>query len=204
MPERWLSEADRSRFIDFPAEIPAADVITFFTLQETDLQFIRLHYGAAGRLGVALQLSALRYFGSVPDDLMKAPFPVVGFLARQLEVAPEALSAYGQRSQTRTEHLRESERHLGFHKAAVTEKNELARWLRERALEHDRPLLLLQLLCERLHAQKIVRPGLTLLERAVTTARQQAQTTTWELLAPLLSAPDREKLAQQEGSCDKT
>jgi hypothetical protein len=58
-------------------------------------------------------------------------------------------------------------------------------------MEHDRPLLLLQLLCERLHAQKIVRPGLTLLERSVTTARQQAQAATWELIAPLLSAEDR-------------
>src|SRR5262249_36437004 len=107
---------------------------------------------------------------------------------------PEDLSLYGQRSQTRTDHLREVERHLGFHKASATEKNESERWLRERALEHDRPLLLLQLLCERLHTQKIIRPGLTLLERSVTTARQQAQITTWELIAPQLKAEDRARL----------
>lgn len=194
MPEHWLSEADRSRLTGFPAEIPEADVITFFTLRETDLQFIRRHYGEAGRLAVALQLCTLRYLGFVPDDLLKTPVTVVGFLARQLELAPASLSVYGQRSQTRAEHLREVESHLGFHKAVATEKNEIDHWLLARALEHDRPLLLLQLLCEKLHAQKIVRPGLTLLERSVTTARQQAQTMTWELIAPLLSAEDRTRL----------
>jgi hypothetical protein len=60
--------------------------------------------------------------------------------------------------------------------------------------EHARPLLLLQRLCERLHAQTIVRPGLTWLERSVATAQQQAQTVTWELIAPRLNAEDRSRL----------
>jgi Domain of unknown function (DUF4158) len=97
------------------------------------------------------------------------------------------LSSYGERAQTRTSHLTEIEEHLGFHKTSAEEKKEIGHWLRERALEHDRPLLLLQLLCERLHERKITRPGLTLLERSVTVARQQAHAVTWEMIAPLLS-----------------
>src|SRR5262249_44984289 len=53
-----------------------------------------------------------------------------------------------------------------------------------------------QLLCERLHQQKIIRPGLTLLERSVTDARQQAHAVTWERIAPLLSKEDRKHLDQ--------
>jgi hypothetical protein len=117
--------------------------------------------------------------------------PVIGFLSRQLAGSPSVFASYGERSQTRTDHLQEMEQQLGFHKASQPEKAEIACWLRERALEHDRPLLLLQLLCERLHAQKMVRPGLTWLERSVATARQRAQTMTWELMAPLRSAHDR-------------
>ena len=41
----------------------------------------------------------------------------------------------------------------------------LQTWLVERALEHDQPMLLLQLACDELRRQHIVRPGLTRLER---------------------------------------
>jgi hypothetical protein len=170
MPEHWLTEVESLRLTSFPEEMPEADVVTFFTLTESDRELlIRLH-GEANRLGCALQLCMLRYLGFVPDDLQKSTASVVRFLARQLEVSPDSINSYGERSQTRTDHLQEVEHHLGFHKASAAEKQEIEHWLRDRALEHDRPLLLLQLLCERLHAQKIVRPGISLLERSVTTA----------------------------------
>jgi hypothetical protein len=193
MPEHWLTEAERVRLTNCPPEIPEADVVTFFTLTDSDRRLLAGLRGDDNRLGFALQLCTLRYLGLVPADLTQTPRPAIEFLSRQLGVAP-VLTSYGERSQTRTDHLQEIERHLGFHKSTATEKTDIEGWLRERALEHDRPLLLLQLLCEKLHTQRIVRPGLTLLERAVTTARQQAQTATWELIAPLLSQEDQTKL----------
>ena len=187
MPEHWLTEAETSRFTDYPAEISEIDLIPFFTLTDNDRKLItKLHHNP-NRLGFALQLCTLRYLGFVPNNLQGAPAPVIKFLARQLDVSPEAISSYGERAQTRTNHLTEIEEHLGFHKASAEEKKEIGHWLRERALEHDRPLLLLQLHCERLHERKITRPGLTLLERSVTIARQQAHAVTWEMIAPLLS-----------------
>jgi len=93
----------------------------------------------------------------------------------------------GERSQTRTAHLQDILAHLGFRKAHSNTLRSLKAWLVERALEHDRPTLLFQLACEKLRTDKIVRPGLTCLERLVVTARQQAQQETFRLLAPLLS-----------------
>ena len=194
MPEHWLSEAEVVRLTGYPPGVPEVDVVTFFTLTESDYKLLAGLRGDDSRLGFALQLCTLRYLGFVPADLAQVPTPVITFLAWQLAVHPDAIRSYGERSQTRTDHLQEIEHYLGFHKASATERSETKRWLRERALEHDRPLLLLQLLCERLHAQQIVRPGLTLLERSVTTARQQAQTVTWELIAPRLSAEDLTRL----------
>jgi hypothetical protein len=52
-------------------------------------------------------------------------------------------------------------------------------------LEHDRPTLLLQLACEKLRADKIVRPGPTRLERLVVAVRQEARYETFRLLEPL-------------------
>jgi Domain of unknown function (DUF4158) len=196
MPEHWLTEAEISRFTNYPAEIPEVDLIPFFTLTDDDRKLIaRLHHNP-NRLGFALQLCTLRYLGFVPNNLQGAPAPVIKFLARQLDLPPAVIDSYGVRTQTRTNHLIEIESHLGFHKTSAVEKKQIEHWLRERALEHDRPLLLLQLLCERLHEQKIIRPGLTLLERSVTTARQQAHAVTWEMIAPLLSKEDRKHLDQ--------
>ena len=49
----------------------------------------------------------------------------------------------------------------------------LGDWLVERALEHDRPIVLFRLMCDHLKAERIVRPGVTVLERLVATARPQ-------------------------------
>jgi TnpA family transposase len=145
MPERWMTEAEIVRFTSYPTEIPEADLVTFFTLSESDHGLLAALRGDDSRLGFALQLCALRYLGFVPADLSRSPSPIANFLARQLQVSPDLIQAYGERPQTRTDHLQKIERHLGFHKASAAEKNDLERWLRERAMEHDRPLLLLQL-----------------------------------------------------------
>ena len=62
--------------------------------------------------------------------------------------------------------------HLGYRKAGPEEREQLAHWLLDRALEHDRPLLLWQLACEKLAADKVVRRGVTVLERMVIAARR--------------------------------
>ena len=59
-------------------------------------------------------------------------------------------------------------------KPTATDYQKLAAWLLQRAMEHDRPLLLLQLLIKKLETSKIMRPGLTVLERMVATARNEA------------------------------
>lgn len=194
MPDHWLTETEQARLTSYPLETPQEDLVTFFTLTESDYMALARLHSDSNRLGFALQLCTLRYLGFVPNDLRKAPTAVVAFLARQLAISPEMIDSYGERSQTRTDHLQEIERYFGFHKPTSAENDEIEHWLMERALEHDRPLLLLHLLCERLHTCKIIRPGLTLLERSITDSRQRAQTATWDFVAPLLGTEDRRKL----------
>ncbi len=95
------------------------------------------------RLGFALQLCALRYVGFAPDSLSTAPWDTVVYVARQLHVPPKAINAYGNRIATRTEHLQLIQVHLGFRKALPLDFYALQTWLLERALEHDKPTLLL-------------------------------------------------------------
>jgi hypothetical protein len=127
-------------------------------------------------LGFALQLCALRYLGFCPDDLVTAPPAAISFVADQLQVIPAVLRAYGARPQTRTGHSQQIQRYLRFHDATREDLRSLANWLLARALEHDKPSLLFQLAREHLLAEKIVRPGVALLERLVMAAREGGQT----------------------------
>lgn len=187
MPANWLNESDQQRFISYPAHVSESDTITFFTLTDMDWQLLDILRGSVNRLGFTLQLGTLRLLGFVPENLQEAPSEIVEFLAAQLAVDADLLNKYGSRSQTRSDHLSEIYKYLSFHKVSAAEESEIEVWLTERALEHDRPLLLLQMLCERLQAQKIIRPGLSLLERTIIKVRKQARGIVFEQVSGLLT-----------------
>src|SRR4051812_8980789 len=105
MPGQLFSDAERKRLAGVPDRVSHEDLVTFYTLTRSDRAKVSQCADDAGRLGFALQLGTLRYLGFCPDDLDLAPREVVGFLAEQLKVPPEGLSAYGRRAQTRTDHF---------------------------------------------------------------------------------------------------
>jgi hypothetical protein len=194
MPGRFLSDLERQQLNQFPPDLPTADLLTYFTLSAADLAFIEKRRVEHNRLGFALQLGTLRYLNFCPAGLTTAPAVIVAYLADQLQVSQTVLSTYAQRAQTRTEHLQEIMAYLGVRPVEATDLDQLQSWLIERALEHDRPSLLFQLAAERLATLKLVRPGVTVLERLVVTARSQAQKETYRRLEPLLSPRFRKPL----------
>ncbi len=196
MPGRFLTEAERERLTRFPAEVPPEDLVSAFTLSPKDITRVLLHRGQPNYLGFALQICALRYLGFAPDDLSTAPSSVVKYVARQLGVSSEALKQYGTRPQTRTDHLQEILSYLDFREASATDLQALAAFLLSRALEHDKPIVLFQMGCEHLKSERIVRPGVTTLERMVITAREQAERETYRRIAPLLTEELRARLDQ--------
>lgn len=175
MPVSFLSEAERLRFNSLPADLSKDDLIAHFTLSDTDLRQIPKTASAANRLGVALQLVLLRFLGFHLSELESLPETVVGYVALQIGVQTEQIRFYGEREQTRTDHQRLIENYLGFRHPTEEDLRCISEWLTERALEHDRPTLLLQLLCERFLAEKLVRPGFSVVERMVGTARNEAE-----------------------------
>ena len=187
MPIDFLTAAERGRLNRFPDPIPDEDLRVFFMLSDRDLVEVRKQRGAPNQLGFALQLCALRYLGFAPDDLGTTPETAVTFVAQQVGVSPSALVSYGGRIHTRTTHLQQAQGYLGFRLALPPDLAALTTWLVERALEHDKPTLLLQLACDKLRRDQIVRPGITRLERLVATAREQAHAETFRRLMPLLT-----------------
>jgi Domain of unknown function (DUF4158) len=207
MPIGFLTAADRARLNRFPEQIPHEDLSAFFLLSEADHETINRHREAHTRLGFALQLCALRYLGFAPDDLQTAPPVAVEYVAQQLSVAPQALAAYGARRPTRTTDFQQAQTYLHFRLATPLDFYALQTWLSERALEHDKPTLLLQLACDKLRREHIVRPGLTRLERLIATARQQAHDETWRRLTPLATVdqhPWLDSLLQPDAQTGRT
>ena len=194
MPASIFSDAELARLAGFPEEIPLEDLIRAFTLTGADLDLVANRRGAANRLGLALQLCALRYLGFVPPDLSVAPQPAVRFVADQLEVSPKALQGYACREQTRREHRAEIRQHLGFSVPRPRDLLALETWLVDRALEHDSPRLLFRLSGERLRSQNLVSPSPDRVVRLVTSARSRALDRTYALLEPLLNAERRVQL----------
>lgn len=194
MPGRFLSDADRARLSTFPAEVSEDDLAAYFTLSPDDHALVRRRRGEHNRLGFALQFCTLRFLGFIPDDLTRAPGALVEYLAAQLDADQSELDGYAAREQTRTDHAAEVTEVLGFRTAGLDDLSHLGAWLLDRAMEHDRPTLLFQLAAEHLRAAKLVRPGVTVLERVVASARDRAERETFRRLAGLLTDERRRQL----------
>ena len=93
MPASIFSETELARLASFPEEIPGDDLIRAFTLTGADRDLVAIRRGAANRLGLALQLCALRYLGFVPRNLSAAPRSAACFVADQLS-RPKASNSW--------------------------------------------------------------------------------------------------------------
>ncbi|WP_337219415.1 DUF4158 domain-containing protein, partial [Vibrio parahaemolyticus] len=96
------------------------DLIRHYTFNDTDLSIIRQRRGPANRLGFAVQLCYLRFPGAILG-VYELPFPpLLKLVADQLKVGVESWNEYGQREQTRREHLVELKALFGFQPFTLT------------------------------------------------------------------------------------
>ena len=186
MPVQFLSEAEHKFLNRFPSEVSSEDLNRFFLLSDKELSILKQLRAEHNRLGFALQLCCLRYLGFFPEEL-QLPEPVIKYVARQLQLIPELLVFYGQRSSTQREHQRKIQALLGYRRASNSDLMSLEQWLTERALEHNQPLLLFHMACEHLKQQKIIRIGTTILAKMVATARTKANELIYQSLQDLLT-----------------
>jgi len=195
MAVQFLTTLERLRYEQLPAAINIDDLSLYFHLVPSEIALITGQRGDENRLGFAAQLCIIKFMGYLPDNWQATiPKEAVEKIADQLGVPSPALSRYGNRAATKTEHLQAILKYLGFYKWAPIDLIPLEIWLLERALEHDKPTLLLDLACEKLILQKIIRPTIGTLERIVISVRVKAYEETYIRLDKILSAELKEKL----------
>src|SRR5690606_13990090 len=105
---------------------------------ETDLSIIRQRRGPANRLGFAVQLCYLRFPGVILG-VDQPPFPpLLRLVADQLKVGVESWDEYGQREQTRREHLVELQTVFGFQPFTMSHYRQAVQLLTELAMQTDK------------------------------------------------------------------
>lgn len=188
-----FSGEEQAQLRGFP-EIDRAELIRHFTLTGADEAFVRRFRTSRNVLAAAVQLCTLPWLGFVPDDVPAAPAAAVGRLSQRLGVPMGELRGYGDREQTRTDHLREVLSYTGWRTIDTAGWKDLDEFLFARAMEHDGPKLLFRLACEYLMSSRVVRPGVVHLLQHVATARARAREETWTRVAHLLPEQRRAEL----------
>ncbi|HHR4548482.1 TPA: Tn3-like element TnAs3 family transposase, partial [Salmonella enterica] len=187
-----LSAAERESLLALPDS--KDDLIRHYTFNDTDLSIIRQRRGPANRLGFAVQLCYLRFPGVIlgVDEL---PFPpLLKLVADQLKVGVESWNEYGQREQTRREHLSELQTVFGFRPFTMSHYRQAVQMLTELAMQTDKGIVLASALIGHLRRQSVILPALNAVERASAEAITRANRRIYDALAEPLADAHRRRL----------
>ena len=193
MPRRSiLSSAERDSLFALPDTQDG--LIRHYTLSESDLAIINQHRGASNRLGFAVQLCTMRYPG-VMLGADEAPFPpLMKLVAAQLKVAEACWSDYGQRGQTRREHLTELQSVFGFQLFAGRHYRAAGHGLDDLAGQTDKGIVLATALVQSLRSQSILLPSINVIERICAEAVTRATRRIHSLLTESLTDEHQRQL----------
>jgi TnpA family transposase len=158
-----LNESDRKRLFGVPDD--EASLFRFYSLSEDDRDFILSKRGARNQLGIAVQISLLRYpgFGLRLDE--DVPLSLVKFLAQQTGAAWSVFQDYARRDATRRQHFGEAAGHLGLRVCTIEDRRHLLTCAANEAMSTDKSSTIITALLQYLRDNKIVLPAPSSLER---------------------------------------
>jgi hypothetical protein len=129
-------------------------------------------------------------------------------VARQLGIDETIWDQYGEREETRREHLSELRAFLGLTPFGLRQFHQFARWLAELAMQTDKGVVLATALVQELRREKVVLPALNVIERicalAITRANRKICLTLAETLNDGHSVLLEGLLRQPTGSTSST
>lgn len=196
MPVSFLTEDQQRRYGRFSGEPSAEQLARFFYLDDADRSLIGRRRWDHMRLGFAIQLGTVRFLGTFLDDPTDVPKNVVKTLGRQIGVTDASCLSRYVEGKSRWDHAEEIQRRYGYRAFADPKVAfRLNRWLYALCRTGtDRPSVLFDRAVAWLLANKIVLPGLTVLERAVARVRSRANERLWNRLIQQVTVEQRHRL----------
>lgn len=192
MPVEFLTDEQAAKYAAYDGAPSRTELERFFFLDDADRALIEPKRRAHNRLGFAVQMTTVRFLGVFLDDPTDVPPEVVDYLAEQLSIGDaSALKAYGERENTRLDHVRELRRVLEYTEFAEAEA-ELRAWVDARAwTTGEGPKALFDAAAGWLRERRVLLPGVTTLARLVAAVREAANQRLWDTLYGLLSTGQR-------------
>lgn len=189
MPVDFLTAEQKANYGKFSGVPNNVQLARYFHLDEADRAFINRRRGEQNRLGVALQLSCIRFLGTSLTDLTLVPVSVQRFVASQIDVTDlSILTTYAQRETTRQEHNLSIRRHYQYREFSRPWSFRLTRLLFTRCwINNERPSLLFDLATGWLIQHKVLLPGSTTLIHLISEVRKRATNRLWRQLSSLPS-----------------
>jgi len=145
------------------------------------------------------------WLGFMPAALDELPVPAAALIAGQLDIALSSIAParLNAESDARAEHLAQAMSIRAFRSCRDGDLDALRAWLGDRALGHDGPLALLRNAVDRHRRERLLRPGLTVLERLVAAARTDAEQI-HRCIGPELRRPGSSTRSTSCSSCPPT
>ncbi|WP_331377046.1 Tn3 family transposase [Sinorhizobium chiapasense] len=170
------------------------EVLRHYTLASDDLAAIAQCRTPETRLSYALQLCCLRFPGRNFRRGELLPGIMLDHIAEQLEADTDAIALFARRGATRYEQLATIKQRHGFGDFTKPERVELAAWAEREAVGLTDGRVLLDRLIERMRAEKIIIPGISVVERLAASAMHAAESATIAKIGTLLSDKQRRQL----------
>lgn len=170
------------------------DLIQYYTFNELDLSLIRQRRSDYNRLGFAIQLCYLRYPGHplpIHEDVSPS---LLLYVSKQLQIEVSCWSKYGQRKETRREHLLELRVYLGLSPFSLSKFRTTVQALAELALQTDKGITLAVQVLDFLRKQKVIIPPLSVIERICAEAITRGNRSIYQTLIQSLSETHRQNL----------
>jgi len=204
MPARVpMTERQRGALLALP---DTDDIIVrHHSLTPEDLAAVAEARTPETRLGYALQLCCLRYPGRYFRHGETLPALMLDHIAEQVDVGADVLAAFARRGPTRYEQLALIKRRHGFRDLTNPLRSEIAASLAIQAIGIGDGRVLIDRLIDKMRAERIVIPGITVIERMAVEAMHAADRQVIADVDRLLSAEQRNRLnallSDKEHSC---
>lgn len=193
MPRRsMLTAADRENLLALPESDD--ELIRHYTFSETDRALIRLRRGDANRFGFAVQLCLLRYPGHALAADRDVPDVLIHWVAKELWLDSSVWEDYGERAETRREHLLTLRAYLELAAFTRAEFRRLVRALTDTALQIDKGIVLATRAVEIMRQGQIVIPPIMVIDRACSQALALANRRLYRRLIDQTTGTHRQRL----------
>ena len=177
------------------------DVVRHHSLTADDLAAIATSRTPETRLGYALQLCCLRYPGRYLRRGELLPGMMLDHIAEQIGADSDAIALFARRGATRYEQLATIRQRHGFRDFIGPVRGEFAAWAACEAMGLTDGRILLDRLIERMRTERIIIPGISVIERMAAAAMHAADAAVITEVSSRLS--DSQRLALDTLLSDK-